>query len=192
MEQNTYFPPREGEDRLVERFTPIIWGYISRHVVHGKGYARRYGSFRYEADDIFQECMITVLKKYRESTEGPDTFYISPIYFWHAITLYVRRTAPAHVADKAMPYTTMVTTVLREDLTEEILDTCASIESFEDAAVARNDMMQIIDSLTPEQYSVFLAMLNDGARQKDIVAAGHRKELNGLRRAYKEYRRETA
>ena len=76
MEQNTHTTPREGEDRLVERFTPIIRGFIAKHILCGNSYIWTYGSFRYDVDDIFQGCMLTVLEKYRASTADPETFHI--------------------------------------------------------------------------------------------------------------------
>ena len=93
------------EQLLIEKNQAWIWKQVHAFSRSQSGY----GSIRYDKDDLFQECVAYLLKKFRRSGLSVDDFKVSDLDLRHVMCEYVQSLLPVKVPKTARNYTKTMT-----------------------------------------------------------------------------------
>ena len=96
------------EQRLIEKNNRWIWKNVHAFSRKQTGY----GSIRYDEDDLYQECVLYLLQRFRRSGKTVDEFMVSDFDLRHVMCEYIQSLLPVTTPKTVRNYSKMMTDTL--------------------------------------------------------------------------------
>ena len=93
------------EQRLIEKNNRWIWKNVHAFSRKQTGY----GSIRYDEDDLYQECVLYLLQRFRRSGKTVDEFMVSDFDLRHVMCEYIQSLLPVTTPKTVRNYSKMMT-----------------------------------------------------------------------------------
>ena len=99
----------EQEQWLIEKYSAYIWAQVHQFAKRIVGY----GTLQCSPDDLYQECVLYVLRRFRREEGTIETFRISGRDLLHVMCQYMLSTLPVKTSGETRCYTELMRTVRR-------------------------------------------------------------------------------
>lgn len=143
------------EQWLIEKYSTYIWAQVHQFAKRIVGY----GTLQCSPDDLYQECVLYVLRRFRREEAALETFRISAKDLLHVMCQYMLSTLPVKTSGGTRYYTELMRTVRRAQEAQYGDNLTADEQAYMDAEFAA-DVYAMTEGMKPidRQVATYLCL----------------------------------